>query len=182
MEHNRDCDTIGEVYGNCKFADFPLNVDYIWQKKSSQGNQYNGITISNQKQYTDCRVLRRHSGAMQAHQTNGYGSPQYESTRLSWLACWSKWTSQNEKTRAAKPQFLVPNTWKSWKSWGSHPNTDTNPQKLNWAQRERKTQSTREHKIPKKIPQTIWMVWYTSIKNREASNWSYPGRLSWHFR
>ena len=27
MEHNGDRDTVGEVYGNSKFADFPLNVD-----------------------------------------------------------------------------------------------------------------------------------------------------------
>ena len=27
MEHNRDCDTIGKVYGNSKFADVPLNAD-----------------------------------------------------------------------------------------------------------------------------------------------------------
>ena len=26
-EHNRDCNTIGEVYGNSKFADFSLDVD-----------------------------------------------------------------------------------------------------------------------------------------------------------
>ena len=27
MEHNRYLDTVGEVYGNSKFVDFPLNVD-----------------------------------------------------------------------------------------------------------------------------------------------------------
>ena len=27
MEHNRDCVTIAEVYGNSNFADFPLNVN-----------------------------------------------------------------------------------------------------------------------------------------------------------
>ena len=31
MEHNRYCDTIGEVYGNSKSADLPLNVDNNWQ-------------------------------------------------------------------------------------------------------------------------------------------------------
>ena len=30
MEHNGDSDTVGEVYGNSKFADFPLNVDNNW--------------------------------------------------------------------------------------------------------------------------------------------------------
>ena len=29
MEHNRDRDTIREVYGNSKFADFPFNVDWL---------------------------------------------------------------------------------------------------------------------------------------------------------
>ena len=32
MQHNRDCDSIAEVYRNSKFADFPLNVDNIWQR------------------------------------------------------------------------------------------------------------------------------------------------------
>ena len=36
MEHNRDCDILGEVYGNRKFADFPFNVDKYWQKKQSE--------------------------------------------------------------------------------------------------------------------------------------------------
>ena len=54
MEHNRHCDTLGEVYGNSQFADFPLNVDNDLKKKSSQSYQYNGITITNQKAHTDC--------------------------------------------------------------------------------------------------------------------------------
>ena len=29
MEHNRDCDTIGEHYGNSKFANFTFNVTII---------------------------------------------------------------------------------------------------------------------------------------------------------
>ena len=67
MEHNRHCDTIGESYGNNKFADFSLIVDNTWQKNSSQGNQYNGIIIYNQKAQTESRVLHSHSGAIQAH-------------------------------------------------------------------------------------------------------------------
>ena len=46
MEHNRHCDTAGEVYGNSKSADFPLNVDNNWQESSSQSDQRNGISIS----------------------------------------------------------------------------------------------------------------------------------------
>ena len=42
MEHYRHCDTVGEVYGNSKSAYFPRNVDNIWQKNSSQSDQYNG--------------------------------------------------------------------------------------------------------------------------------------------
>ena len=75
MEHNGDCDNVGEVYGNSKFADFSLKVDNNIQEISSQSNQYNGITISNQKAHTDCRVLRGYSGAIQAHQTSKYGNP-----------------------------------------------------------------------------------------------------------
>ena len=66
MDQNKDCDIIREFYGNSKFANFPLNVVNNWQKNSRQSNQYNGIAISNQKADTDCRVLRSHSGVMQA--------------------------------------------------------------------------------------------------------------------
>ena len=64
MEHNRHCDTVGEVYGNSKFADFPLNVDKNRQKNSSQINQYNGINKSNLKTHPDCGVIRSYSGAI----------------------------------------------------------------------------------------------------------------------
>ena len=57
-----------------------------------------------------------------------------------------------------------------------------NPQRNNWTQRGRKTQSTREQTIPKQIPQEIWLDWHTSNRNREASIWRRPGRLSRHFR
>ena len=46
----------------------------IDKKNSSQSNQYNGITIFNQKTHTDCRVLRSHPGAIQAHQSSRYGN------------------------------------------------------------------------------------------------------------
>ena len=38
MEYNGDCDTTGEVYGNSKSADFPLNVYNNWQENSSQSD------------------------------------------------------------------------------------------------------------------------------------------------
>ena len=74
VEHNGDCDTIGEVYENSKFTGSPSNLDKNWQGNSGQGSQYNGVTISNQKEYTDCRVLRNRSGAIQAQKTNRYGN------------------------------------------------------------------------------------------------------------
>ena len=91
-----------------------------------------------------------------------------------------------ELHRTKKPEqqnniFPFPTAWKSWKAWGSHPKTNTNPQRINWTQRQRKTQSTRELRIPKQIPQTIWLDWHTSNRSREKSNWRYLGRLSWHF-
>ena len=49
MEHNRDGETTGEIYGKSNFADFPLNFDNYWQKNSSQSNQCNRTTISDQK-------------------------------------------------------------------------------------------------------------------------------------
>ena len=78
IEHNGDCDTIGEVYGNSKFADFPLNVNNSWQKNSSQSNHYDGKNLSNKKN-TDCRFLGSHSGAIQAQKTSRYDNPQFDS-------------------------------------------------------------------------------------------------------
>ena len=157
MENDRDCDTTRKFYGSSNFADFPFNVDNIWTEKSSQGNQFNGITICYQQEYTERRVLRSHSGAIQAHQTNWYGNLQYDSTTWSWPDCLPKWTPQNEKTWAAKQLFLVPDTWKSWKFWGSHPNTDTNSQRINLTQKQGKTQPKREHRFSKPISQTDWL-------------------------
>ena len=45
MEHNRDCGTTGEVYGDSESLVFPLNVDKNSQKNSTLGNQYKGIAI-----------------------------------------------------------------------------------------------------------------------------------------
>ena len=113
MEHNGDCNIVGEVYVNSKFANFSLNIDNNWQKNNSQSNQYNGITISYQRAHADRRVLSSHSGAIQAHQICRYGNPSYDSTRWPWLDCSPTWTSQNQKTGAARQHVLVPNTWKS---------------------------------------------------------------------
>ena len=44
MEDNRDCDTSAERYSSSKLTDFSLNVNNNSQKRSSQGNQFNGIT------------------------------------------------------------------------------------------------------------------------------------------
>ena len=64
----------------------------------------------------------------------------------------------------------------------SHPNTDKNPQRMKWTQRQGKTKSTGEYTFSKQISQTIWLDWYTSNRNREISNWRYSGWLSWYFR
>ena len=109
-EHNRYCDTIEQVCGNRKSADFPLNVNKRWQKSSRQSNQYNGITISSQKEHTDCRNLPSHSGAIQVYQTSRYGNPQYNSGRWSRFDCLPKRVFQNEQTPAAKQHYLAPDT------------------------------------------------------------------------
>ena len=73
LNHPSKWNTTGTVTPLEKFTEFtsllivPLNVDKNWQNISSQGNQYNGITIFNQKANTDCKVLRSHSGAIKAH-------------------------------------------------------------------------------------------------------------------
>ena len=56
----------------------------------------------------------------------------------------SFWTNEPQQI---KKIFFFP-TPESWKTGGSHPNIGTNPQRTNWTQRERKTQSTEKHIIP----------------------------------
>ena len=48
--------------------------------------------------------------------------------------------------------------------------------------KDKKTQSTREHRIPKRIPQTLSLDWHTSKRNRKTIKLKFPGRLTWHFR
>ena len=128
VDHSSERNTTGTVTPLDKFTErASLLISHsmstiIDKQSSSQSNQYHGISISKQKEYTDCRVLRSHSGANQVHLTSRYGNPQYDSARWSSADCLPERTSQNEKTRAAKEHFLVPDSWQSWKTRGSHPN------------------------------------------------------------
>ena len=49
------------------------------QTDNSQSNQHNGITLYNQQEHRNCRVLRSHSGAIQVNQTSTHGNPWYDS-------------------------------------------------------------------------------------------------------
>ena len=68
MEHNENCDTIGGIHGNSKFADIALNVNddlQNFQTSRSQRNKQNGITLRDQEAHTDCRVFFSCSGAIE---------------------------------------------------------------------------------------------------------------------
>ena len=83
----------------------------------------------------------------------------------------------NELLRTSEPEqqdntFWFP-TWKSWKAWESYPNTDKNPQGIEWTQRQGKTESIRGHRISKQISQTIWLDQYTSYRNGKTGNWKH---------
>ena len=72
VDHPSKWNTTGTVTPLEKFTETAsLSISHsmstIIDKKICQRNQYNGITISNQEAYPDCRFLRSHSGAIQAH-------------------------------------------------------------------------------------------------------------------
>ena len=73
-ENNGYLDPTGEIHRKSKFADFSLNVNNSWQESSSQSNQQNPITLHDQKEYTDCRVLPSDSAAIQTHSASGNGN------------------------------------------------------------------------------------------------------------
>ena len=181
MEHSRDCDTIREVYGKSKFADFPLNVNNNWQKTAvriTNTTQSSFLMKKNTHIAEFSVVTPEQSKDIKPVDTAILSMiPQGDPDLTAYL---NKFLRTN-KTRAAKQHLRLPKTWKFWKAWGSNPNTDTNPQRIDWTQRRRRTQSTRGHRISKQISQTIWLDWHTSNRNRKTSNLEYPGRPSWHF-
>ena len=70
VDHPSKWNATGTVTPSEKFTEtasllISHSMSTIIDKKSSQSNQCNGITISNQKAHRDCRVLRSHSGAIQ---------------------------------------------------------------------------------------------------------------------
>ena len=71
VEHPSKRNTTGTVTSLEKFTEtanllISHSMSTIFEK-SSHSNQYNGITISNHKTQTGCRVLRSYSGGIQAH-------------------------------------------------------------------------------------------------------------------
>ena len=116
MEYNKYRDFAWKIHENSQSADFTFNVNNVWQKSSSQSNQYNVNAILNQKEDTYSRVLRSYSGAIQKYQTRSYGNSQYDTAGWSRSDFLSKETSQNDQTRAAEENFLVSFTWKFWQT------------------------------------------------------------------
>ena len=41
----------------------------------TKSHQHHGITLYNQQEHTNCRILRCHSGAIQIYQTSRHGNP-----------------------------------------------------------------------------------------------------------
>ena len=81
---------------------FPLHYQQYLTKSRSQSNQHIGITIFNQKGYTNCRVLRSHSGALHVYQTSRCGNPQNDPGTWSRSDYLLKQTPQNEKKTSSE--------------------------------------------------------------------------------
>ena len=114
------------------------------------------------KKNTDSWILRGQSGAIEAQQTSAYGKPENDSTRWPLSDYSLEWSPRNEQTRTAKQLVLVSDTWKPWQSWGSHINSNTNPHRITRAERGRKTQSTRRHRIQNESPWAVWLDSYAT--------------------
>ena len=75
MEYNRDRNSSGNLHRKRESHNIPFNLNYTRQKDNSQSNQHNGITLYNQQEHTNCRILRSHSLAIQVYQTSRHGNP-----------------------------------------------------------------------------------------------------------
>ena len=72
VDHVSDWNTTGTVMPLGKFTEtasliisHSMSTITDRQKNSSQSNQHNGITLYNQQEHGNCRILRSHSGAIQ---------------------------------------------------------------------------------------------------------------------
>ena len=145
MEHNSYCDTIGEVLLNRKPVDFPLNVNKIDNTVAIR------VTITTESPYMFKKNTQVAEFSVVTPEQSEYIKPVDMAIRSMIpeddpdLAAYL-----NELLRTNKP-FLVPDISNSWQTRGSHPNTDTDPQRINRTQGESKTQSTRWHRIPNQI-------------------------------
>ena len=78
VHHVSEWNPTGTVTPVEKFTEtaynIPFNVNNNWEEDSSQSHQHNGITLYNQLEHTNCRILRSHSGAIQMYQTSGHGN------------------------------------------------------------------------------------------------------------
>ena len=73
VDHVSEWKTTGTVtpveknHRNRESHNIPFNIKNNWQKDSSHSNQHNGITLYNQQEHTNCRILRSHCGAIQVY-------------------------------------------------------------------------------------------------------------------
>ena len=93
----------------------------------------------------------------------------------------------NEFLKTIKPEQQNKTFWFPIPEKPGRPGDDTpietrSLRELTELQNKQKTQPTWQHRIPKEIFSTSCLDWHPRNRNRGASNWRYPGRLSRHFR
>ena len=180
MEDNRDCHTTGEVYGNSKFADLPFNVDNNWQEKNSQGNQYNGITISNRKeQIAEFSVVTPEQSKQLKPEEKAIFSmiPRGDPDLTAY---------PNELLRTNKPEQQK--TFSGSRHLDVLKNPRITPQYRHESSKKKLSLTGKKYSINKQAqnPKTnssselLGLTLFT--ESRETSKWRCPGLLSWQFR
>ena len=182
MEHKRDCETIGEIYENSKLADSPLNADNVWQKVAVR------VTKTMKSQY----LIRRNTQIVELSGVTREQSKHIKTVDMAILKmipqCDPDLTAYlNELLRTKKPEQQSNISWFPTLENPGKPQDHTPIQtrilKEFIERKKKETLNPQENtESRKKNCQTIWLNWHTSNRNRESSNWIYPGWLSWRFR
>ena len=79
MKYNRYRDSSGKNHRRRESDNIPFKFNNSRQKDSSQNQQHNVITLYDQQEHTNCRLLRSHSRAIQVHHAGRHGNSQYDS-------------------------------------------------------------------------------------------------------
>ena len=177
IEYNRyPTGVSGKIHRSSEAAIIPFNVNNNWQKDSSHSHKQNGITLfKKNQQIADFSVVTRDQVKFIKPVDTAMLNmiPEGDPNLSSYL---------NDLLRMKKPEkqnntFCFPTA----EHPGSHPNIDTNPERIPRSKRERKIELHRKCWNMNKICWKTWLHWYTAHPCWETGYGSYPCWVSWLF-